>query len=230
MRGTAFACGNERIAGCHTPAGANLAVPHGVYRAVMPHQVAWCDAGPSAGPVDARHAAVGLSSKSVNPSLTTARQRHSYIGSRFTVHFWIYNVFPELGHAASHLGVSAWGVCDDDAMITTLRHRLITMHGRLGHHAIPRLTHMVSGIALRRLLWACWPTWSRSGEVADATDHQRYAATRLRGVTWRKSCHSNPRGNCVELPGGGRRAQLPAPEWFYAYSTRDEMTGGSRFV
>jgi hypothetical protein len=29
------------------------------------------------------------------------------------------------------------------------------------------------------------------------------AATRLRGVTWRKSRHSNPSGNCVEL------AELP---------------------
>ncbi|MGH3875228.1 MAG: DUF397 domain-containing protein [Pseudonocardiaceae bacterium] len=33
---------------------------------------------------------------------------------------------------------------------------------------------------------------------------RQIAATRLQGVTWRKSCYSNPSGNCVEwaeLPG-----------------------------
>ena len=40
-------------------------------------------------------------------------------------------------------------------------------------------------------------------------------ASRLRGVTWRKSRHSNPSGNCVELaelPAGGlavRNSQHP---------------------
>jgi len=41
-------------------------------------------------------------------------------------------------------------------------------------------------------------------------------ASRLRGVTWRKSRHSNPSGNCVELaelPAGGvavRNSQQPS--------------------
>lgn len=52
-------------------------------------------------------------------------------------------------------------------------------------------------------------------------------ATRLRGVTWRKSRHSNPSGNCVELaelPVGGvavRNSRRPSgPVLIY---TRAEM-------
>jgi hypothetical protein len=99
------------------------------------------------------------------------------------------------------------GICDDNVMITTLRHQLITISDQLGRHASQLILHLPSRRS--QVLLCDAPV----GMLAYAEPMERLQmpqnangvlATRLRGVTWRKSRHSNPSGNCVEL------AELPA--------------------
>jgi len=60
-------------------------------------------------------------------------------------------------------------------------------------------------------------------------------ASRIEGVTWRKSHRSNPSGNCVEiaeLPGGGfaiRNSRFPdGPALIYTQAEIDAFIGGVR--
>lgn len=95
------------------------------------------------------------------------------------------------------------GICGDNAMITTLRHRLITMQG---HHASqPILRRPSTGLrycsAPPPVGMLTYPEPMKRYQMPQITNGM--PTTQLRGVTWRKSRHSNPSGNCVEL------AELP---------------------
>ena len=104
-------------------------------------------------------------------------------------------------------------------MITTLRRQPITVSDPLGRHAsqlILRLPSRRSRVLLGDASsgHAGLPEADREVQMSQITNG--VPASRLRGVTWRKSRHSNPSGNCVELaelPAGGvavRNSQQPS--------------------
>jgi Domain of unknown function (DUF397) len=121
---------------------------------------------------------------------------------QFTVYFRTYRIC----HGQDMTRASV-GICDDNVMITTLRHRLITISGQLGRHASQLILRLPSR---RSQVLLCDTSCGHAGLLRADERLQMpqitngVLATWQRGVTWRKSRHSNPSGNCVEL------AELPA--------------------